>query len=356
MNFNQLNIDLKFQIENRFIGNSEPCFIIAEAGVNHNGDIKLAKKLIETANESGADAIKFQTFFPEEGITKDAPLAKYQSLKTPFRNQLDMIKRLQLSENDFSELKDYAENLDLVFLSTPFDMKSIELLNNLKISAFKISSGDITNKQLLEKAAEYNKPIILSTGMSDIDEIQDAINWITNKGCKSYSLMQCTSNYPTEIHDCNLLAIRTLSEKFNVPIGFSDHTTDSVAAILAIGLGASYIEKHITLDHKMSGPDHHMSLEPKELKIFVNYVRKAQEALGDGIKKCLPCEEDVKKVARKSVVTLRNIHKDEIIEKNDLGVKRPGMGLPPKNLDNLIGKKAKRNILAETLIEKNDFY
>jgi len=346
----------KFQIGKKIISENKPIFIIAEVGVNHNGDVKIAKKLIKLAKKSGVNAIKFQTFFPEEGISKHAPLAEYQSKSTSVKTQLEMVNKLQLTQKNFLDLKNYAEKLNLIFLSTPFDVKSVKLLNDLKTLAYKISSGDITNKLLLEKVAECKKPMIISTGMSNMREIQEAIKWITNKGCKSFSIMQCTSNYPTKIEDCNLLAIKNMKEKFDVQVGFSDHTKNSIASILAMGLGISFIEKHITLDHNMEGPDHKMSLDPKELKNFVNDIRDAETALGSGNKECLPCEIEVKKLVRKSIVVLRDVKKDEILSNNDLGLKRPGIGMEPKNLHKLIGRKVRRDISADELIDKKDLY
>ena len=259
---------------------------------------------------------------------------------------------------NLNKIKKYAEKAGLFFLSTPFDFKSAELLNDLGIEAFKISSAEINNKPFLEKIAAYHKPIILSTGTSDLDEIKEAVTWITQKGCENFSLLQCTSSYPTEISDCNLLTIPLLNDEFKVPIGFSDHTIDSLAAIVSVGLGAKIIEKHITLDRNMDGPDHALSLPPDELKLFVQNIRKAEKTLGNGIKKCLPCELDVKKVARKSIVAIKPIQKGKKLELVDIGIKRPGMGIEPKFLDKLIGRRVSRDlnfdeILTWDELEKN---
>lgn len=326
-------------------------FIIAEAGVNHNGDIEIAKKLVDIAKRGGADCIKFQTFFTEEGISAEASLANYQIDDNLIKNQIQLVKKLELSSDSFAKLKNYAENVGLIFLSTPFDLKSVELLEKLNVQAYKISSGDLTNKPLLLRISETKKPLILSTGMANLDEIKEAIGWLTEKGCKFISLMQCTSCYPTKVQDANLLAIKTLKDNFDLPVGFSDHTIGSLSSIMAIALKASFIEKHITPDHTMNGPDHSISMEPDEFQKFVKEIRNAELALGIGKKVCLPCEEEIKQVGRKSLVTLREISAGSILQAKDVGVKRPGTGISPKDLEKIIGKKVNRDLQKDTVIQ-----
>jgi N,N'-diacetyllegionaminate synthase len=343
-----------FLISEKRIGNTNPIVIIAEIGVNHNGDVNIAKKLIDVAFEANADAVKFQTFFTEDHISKEAPTAEYQNKSSSVKTQIELVKKLELKKDDFKNLKEYAEDKGLIFLSTPFDFKSIDLLMDLGISSFKISSGDLTNKPLLKKIAQTGKSVILSTGMANLSEIKDAVKWLVDNGCKTYSLMQCTSSYPTEIKDANLLTIKSLQESFDVPIGFSDHTVNSMASIISVGLGVKFIEKHITLDHTLSGPDHSMSMEPDEFKEFVQNIKNAQEALGNAVKETLPCEENVKKLARKSIVALTNISQGTLLTYQNIGIKRPGTGIPPKSIEDIIGKKATHDIIEDSLLTWDD--
>lgn len=344
----------KIKIADRKIGENEPIFIIAEIGVNHNGDIRIAKKLVDVAKEANVDCVKFQTFFTEDVIAEGAPLADYQKKSSSAKTQRELVKKLELSMPSFEEIKNYAEKSGLIFLSTPFDFRSVDLLNKLDVDGFKVSSGDLNNKPFLEKIASSHKPIILSTGMANLQEIQESVDWIVKGGCTSYSLLQCTSSYPTQIHDCNLATIPLLQKEFDVPIGFSDHTVDSIASIVSVGLGAKIIEKHITLDKKMEGPDHILSTEPHELKSFVANIRNAEASLGNGIKTCLPCEVNVKTVARKSIVALHNILRGEQLKKDDVGIKRPGTGIEPKSLETILTKRVKRDLKIGEVIDWND--
>lgn len=336
------------------IGGNNPVFIIGEIGVNHNGEIEIAKKLIDSAKEAEVDCVKFQTFVSDDMISTQAPLAKYQETTSNAKTQHDLVKKLELSKEFFYELKKYAENVGLFFLSTPFDFKSVELLSDLGVEAFKISSGEINNRPFLEKIVSFHKPIILSTGTSDLNEIRQAVTWISQKGCENFSLLQCTSSYPTEVSDCNLLTIPLLFDEFGVPIGFSDHTKDSLSAIVSVGLGAKIIEKHITLDRKMEGPDHSTSLPPDELKMFVQNIRDAEKALGNGIKSCLPCEMDVRMAARKSIVAIKPILKGKKIELKDIGIKRPGTGIEPKFYYELVGKRVSRDMKFDEILTWED--
>ena len=265
---------MKLKIGDKLIGEEEPCFIIAEAGVNHNGSVELAKKLIDAAKDAGADAVKFQTFKAESVVVKDAQKAEYQKETTGEGSQYEMIKKLELTEEDFRELADYAKEKDIMFLSSPFDKESVDLLNELDVPAFKVGSGEITNLPLLRYIAKKEKPIILSTGMSTLGEIEEALDVIRSEGVEDIILLHCVSNYPARIEDVNLRALGTLKQAFKLPVGFSDHTLGITAPIAAVALGACVIEKHFTLDRNLPGPDHKASLEPEELKEMAKAIRE----------------------------------------------------------------------------------
>jgi len=341
---------MKVKINDKLIGEEEPCFIVAEAGVNHNGSVELAKKLIDAAKDAGADAVKFQTFKAESVVVKDAQKAEYQKETTGEGSQYEMIKKLELTEEDFRELADYAEKKDIMFLSSPFDKESVDLLNELDVPAFKVGSGEITNFSLLKHIAKKGKPIILSTGMSTLGEIEEALDVIRSEGVEDIILLHCVSNYPARIEDVNLRAMGTLKQAFKLPVGFSDHTLGITAPIAAVALGACVIEKHFTLDRNLPGPDHKASLEPDELKEIVKDIREVEKALGNGIKKPTKEEEEVKKVARKSIVAKVDISKGAIITEEMLDVKRPGTGIEPKYLKFIIGRKTKEDIKKDDVI------
>ncbi len=341
----------KVKIGDRFIGEDEPAFIIAEAGVNHNGDIKLAKKLIDAASDAGADAVKFQTWVTEEIITREVPKPKYQ-LRTTGReeSQYDMLKKLELSWDDHLILKDYANDRGILFSSTPGEEKSTDLLESLGVKFFKIGSDDLTNHPLLEYVAGKGKPMIVSTGMGNLGEIEEAMDTICSAGNEEVILLHCTFEYPPMFKDLNLKAIKTMQRAFQIPVGYSDHTTDFVAALAAVSLGASVIEKHITLDKTLPGPDHAASLEPDEFNKLVKSIRNCEEALGSCIKKPSISELENMKIARKSIVANEEIREGSVIEKHMVGIKRPGTGLPPKNLPIVIGRRAKTRIKKDELI------
>jgi len=341
---------MKLKIGDKLIGEEEPCFIIAEAGVNHNGSVELAKKLIDAAKDAGADAVKFQTFKAENVVVKDAQKAEYQKETTGEGSQYEMIKKLELTEEGFRELADYAEKKDIMFLSSPFDKESVDLLYELDVPAFKVGSGEITNFPLLRYIAKKRKPIILSTGMSTLGEIEEALDVIRSEGVEDIILLHCVSNYPARIEDVNLRAIETLKQAFKLPVGFSDHTLGIIVPIAAVALGACVIEKHFTLDRNLPGPDHRASLEPDELKEMVKAIREVEKALGNGIKKPTKEEEKIKKVARKSIVAKVDISKGAIITEDMLDVKRPGTGIEPKYLKFIIGRKAKEDIKKDDVI------
>lgn len=346
---------MKIKINDRIVGDREPCFIIAEAGVNHNGDVELAKKLIDVAEEAKVDAIKFQTFKTENVVTKDAPKAYYQIKNTGSnKSQYEMLKELELKEEDFKELYRYARKKGIIFLSTPFDFESADFLDELGIPAFKISSTDLTNLPFLEYVAEKGKPVILSTGMGTLGEIEEAIDTIKNTGNNEIVLLHCITNYPADFESLNLRAIQTLREAFKLPVGFSDHSLGIYAPIVAVALGAVAIEKHFTLDKNLPGPDHKASLDTRELKEMVKWIRSIEKSLGDGIKRPTPEEEEIKKVARRSIVAKVNIPKGTVITEEMITFKRPGIGLSPKYYKEIIGRRARRDINIDEMIYWSD--
>ncbi|ABR56006.1 N-acetylneuraminate synthase [Methanococcus aeolicus Nankai-3] len=344
----------KIKIENKYIGENEPVFIIAEAGVNHNGDIELAKKLIDIASECGADAVKFQTFKAEKVVSKRAPKAEYQTKNTGTdESQYEMIKELELTEDDFYELYKYSKNKNIMFLSTPFDFESADYLDEL-MPLFKISSTDLNNLPFLEYIAKKKKPIILSTGMGTLGEIDEAINIIKKANNNDIILLHCVTNYPASFESLNLRVIRTLKEAFKLPVGFSDHSLGIYAPISAVSLGATVIEKHFTLDKNLPGPDHKASLSPEELKEMVSAIRSIEKALGNGIKRPTSEEEKIKKVARRSLVANVDIPKGATIKKEMIVIKRPGTGIEPKYLNEIMGKKVKRDIKIDEILKLGD--
>lgn len=326
--------------------------IIAEAGVNHNGDMNLAKRLIEEAKRAGADIVKFQTFVPEREVSKYAQKADYQKETTGGAgSQLEMIKKLQLSEENFIELKEYCEKLSIQFLSTPSDLESLEFLKKMDMPFFKIPSNEITDLPYLLEIAKTNKPVILSTGMSTLEEIHQAIQVLSSNGSGEISLLHCTTEYPAPLEEVNLRAMNHLKEAFHCKVGYSDHTLGIHVPIAAVALGADIIEKHFTLDSGMEGPDHRASLEPEQLKQMVEAIRKTEIALGDGIKKVMPSEERNIVVARKSIVADRTIKKGEIFTEENLTTKRPGNGISPMKWAEILGQKAKRDFQEDEMIE-----
>jgi N,N'-diacetyllegionaminate synthase len=326
-------------------------YIIAEAGVNHNGDINIAYNMIDAAKECGVDCIKFQTFKTENLVTKTAKKAEYQVENTHNNDtQFEMLKKLELSFEDFRKLKLYCDKVGIEFMSTPFDIDSVDLLEKIGMKTYKISSGDITNKPLLEFVASKNKPVILSTGMCTIDEVQEAVKWIEDKGNKQLTLLHCTSNYPTPYSEVNMNAMITLDKAFTYPTGYSDHTNGIIIPIMAVSMGAKVIEKHFTLDKTMEGPDHKASLDVRELKELVDAIRNIEKAKGTGEKVPVKSEISTRDVARKSIIVTRDLKSGSVLSELDLGIKRPGTGLAPKYLSDLIGKKLIKNLSSEDLI------
>ena len=338
-------------IAGRKVGNGQPCFVIAEAGVNHNGDIELAKKLIDVAKEVGADAVKFQTFKAEDVVTRGAEKAEYQKETTGEKeSQFEMIKKLELSERDLGALLFYAKEKDIIFLSSPFDKRSVDLLDELGVPAFKVGSGEITNLPLLRHIARKKKPILLSTGMSTLGEIAEALEVMLQEGAGEILLLHCVSCYPAKVEEMNLRAMETLRQAFKLPVGLSDHTLGISIPVAVVALGVCVIEKHFTLDKNLHGPDHRASLEPEELKQMVKAIRDIERAMGDVIKRPTKGEEEIKKVARRSIVAKVDIPEGAIIAEDMLDVKRPGTGIEPRYLERIVGKRAKRCIKGGELI------
>ena len=327
--------------------------IIAEAGVNHNGSIQLAKKLIDKAVFSGADAVKFQTFKAKNVVSKNAPKADYQKQTTNLReSQFDMIKRLELDDRAHQELIAYCKEVKIMFLSTPFDLDSVDLLNELGLQIFKIPSGEITNLPYLRRIGSLNKKVILSTGMSDLKEIGEAIKILTNTGTlkENITVLHANTMYPTPMEDVNLRAMQTIQNKFDVAVGYSDHTLGIEVDIAAVAMGATIIEKHFTIDKTMDGPDHKSSIDPEELNAMVSSIRNIEKALGSSIKKPSKSEKPNIIMARKSIVASKSIKKGELFTENNLTTKRPGTGLSPMEWDSIIGKVAKRDYQIDDLL------
>jgi len=328
-------------------------FIIAEAGVNHNGSLDLAYKLIDVAKDAGADAVKFQTFIPEKTISKFADKANYQKETTDKNeSQLKMIKKLALSFEDHKKLLEYCKNKNIKFLSSPFDLDSIDFLSELGLDTFKIPSGEIINLPYLKKIGSLNKKLIISTGMANLGEVESAIDILVKSGTKraNITILHCTTNYPCPYKEVNLKAMLTLKEAFKLPVGYSDHTLGIEVPIAAVALGAKIIEKHFTLDKKLPGPDHKASLEPAELKKMIKAIRNIEIALGDGIKKPNISEIEIMKVVRKSIVASKSIKKGEVFTKTNITVKRPGIGISPMRWDEVIGERANRDFKDDELI------
>lgn len=338
------------KIGKRIINSKSPCFIIAEAGVNHNGRVALAKKLVDVAKAAGADAVKFQTFLAKNLAIKDSSMADYQKKNIGIQeSQFSMLRKLELRDEDFISIKKYCDRKKIIFLSTPHSEDAVDFLFPL-VPAYKVGSGDITNLPLLRKIAGKKKPIILSTGMSTLTEIKEAVKAIKKQGNNKIILLHCTTNYPCPLEEVNLRAMPAIEKKIDCLVGYSDHTLGDLVPVMAIAMGARVIEKHFTLDKNLPGPDHKASLEPKELKNMVERIRDAEKALGQNDKKPTKSEEKTKKVARKSIVANVDIPKGTKIAKNMLIMKRPGTGIAPGLARRVIGKRAKIDIAKDTLI------
>jgi N-acetylneuraminate synthase len=328
-------------------------YIIAEAGVNHNGDIKIAKRLIDVARHAGVDAVKFQSFKTDISVSPAAEKSEYQKKGTlKDESFYEMMKRLELGLNEHVELINYAQKKGITFLSTPSDKESVDLLEKLRVPIFKISSGNINNLPLLEHVARKGKPIILSTGRSTMKEVEEAVNTIFKSGNKEISLLHCVSVYPASFEDLNLRAINTLKKAFGLPVGFSDHTLGIEASVAAVALGAQIIEKHFTLSRTLPGPDHRSSLETAELKSLVTAIRHIESALGDGRKRPARAELTGRRNVRRGLVASVFIPRGTKIKEEMIAIKRPAEGVEPKYLNRIIGKKTTRDIKKETPIKK----
>jgi N,N'-diacetyllegionaminate synthase len=339
-------------IGERIVGQGSPCFIIAEAGVNHNGDLMLAKRLVDAAADAGADAVKFQTFKADRVVSTHAAKARYQKQTTGSEeSQLEMVRRLELPADAFRELRDHSDQRGLVFLSTPFDDESADLLQQLGVPAFKIPSGEVVNHPFLERIARMGKPMIVSTGMCYLSEVDEAVRVIRRAGNESLILLHCVSNYPADPEDVNLRAMQTMKTAFGLPVGYSDHTLGVEILLAAVAMGACVIEKHFTLDRTLPGPDHRASLEPTELTTLVRGIRKVESALGLGRKEPAASEADTAAVARRSLVAACDIPPGTVLGEQHIAIKRPGTGLPPFLRQYLIGRQTKDAIPADAMLK-----
>lgn len=326
--------------------------IIAEAGVNHNGSLELAKKMVDVAKEAGVDYVKFQTFKPEKLVSRFAEKAEYQKETTGNNeSQLEMLRKLTLTDDNFIELKKYCEAIEIGFISTPFDLESIDFLETFDMDFWKVPSGEITNLPYLEAIAKTGRDVIMSTGMCDIQEIKDAVSVLENNGTKNIKLLHCNTQYPTPFIDVNLLAMKSINEATGKIVGYSDHTLGIEVPVAAVAMGAEVIEKHFTLDKTMEGPDHRASLDPVELKAMVSSIRNIEMSIGEGIKIASTSETVNKVVARKSIVASRNISRGEKLTVDNLTTKRPGNGISPMKWYEVIGTKAVRDFKEDELIE-----
>ena len=340
-------------IADRAIGPENPCLIIAEAGVNHNGSLEMALQLVDAAAEAGADIVKFQTFKSEQVVSPRAPKAEYQVQNTgSIESQLDMIKKLELPDDAFRTIQSRCRDKGILFLSTPFDDSSADLLETMGVAAYKIPSGEITNDPFLTHVARKQKPLILSTGMSNLAEVAAAIEVIYATGNTQLIVLHCVSNYPATPASVNLRAMETLERRFAVPTGFSDHTEGISIPLAAVALGACVIEKHFTLDRSLPGPDHRASLEPAELAAMVKGIRQVQAALGNGVK--LPVAEELSTaaVARRSLVAAKDLQAGTVLASNMIAIRRPGTGLPPSELQSMLGRKLKEDVAAGSLFTR----
>jgi N,N'-diacetyllegionaminate synthase len=340
----------EFRVGDRRIGDGSPAFVIAEAGVNHNGDLGLALRLIDAAADAGADAVKFQTFRTDALVTSDAPKAGYQAETTGDGGQRAMLARLELTADAHVDLRDRSHAHGLVFFSAPFDEASADLLERVGVPVFKVPSGEITNVPLLRHVAAKGRPIILSTGMSTIDEVDRAVETVRAAGDPPLALLHCVSAYPAPAAETNLRAIDALRTRFGCPVGLSDHTLGTAVAIAAVARGAVIIEKHLTLDKTLPGPDHRASLDPAEFCSLMRAIREVESALGDGNKRPMASEADTRRVARKSLVAARPIKAGERLTISDVAIKRPGTGLAPAELPRVLGRALRRDLAADDLI------
>ena len=326
-------------------------YIIAEAGVNHNGSFELACRLVDAAKAAGVDCIKFQTFKSQNLVSKKAQKADYQKDTTGEGSQIDMLRKLELSYDEFLKLKDYCDEKGICFLSTPFDFDSIEFLDSIDMPFWKIPSGEVTNYPYLAALAKTGKPAVMSTGMCTMEEIEAAVNVLRENGTEDIKLLHCNTEYPTPFEDVNLKAMQTMRGHFGLEVGYSDHTRGIEVPLAAVALGATVIEKHFTLDRDMEGPDHKASLEPDELEAMVKGIRNIEKALGSGVKEPSPSEKKNIAVARKSIVAKRAIARGETLTEENVTVKRPGSGISPMKWNEVLGTVAVRDFAEDEMIE-----
>ncbi len=338
------------------VGAGHPCFVIAEAGVNHNGSLDAALKLVDAAADAGACSVKFQTFEAIKLVTKHAQKADYQKQNTGNNDtQLEMLQQLELSHDQHRELVAHCQRRGILFLSTPFDEESADFLNDLGVCAFKIPSGEVTNLSFLRHVAQFGKPMIVSTGMCRLSEVETAVETLEAAGCQQFVLLHCVSNYPADPRDVNLKAMDTLAAAFQVPVGYSDHTLGLEASLAAVARGACVIEKHFTLDRTLPGPDHAASLEPHELKQLVSGMRIIEQCLsGTGRKAPVASEVSTAAVARRSLVAATDLPEGTILDETHIAVKRPGTGLPPSMRPHLLKRRLRRSVSAGSLLTLDD--
>ena len=345
-----------FEIAGHQIGQGQPCFFIAEAGVNHDGDVEKAKKLIDVAVNAKATAVKFQTFRADLLAAPNAPKAEYQTVTTSKQeSQTDMLRSLELSQQDYRDLKLYCESHNIIFLSSPFDESSVDLLDELDVPAYKIPSGEAINLPLLKHIGDKHKPIILSTGMSYLAEIKTAVETIYQTNNHDIALLHCTSNYPAMPADINLNAMDTLRRSLGLPVGFSDHTTGLEIPLAAVAMGACIVEKHFTLDRNLHGPDHRASLEPNELKTLIEGIRNIELSFGSGIKRPAASELNNREIIRKSVYLKNNKNAGDAINESDLISLRPSGGISPSEIQKIVGRQLTRPMTQGSILTWADF-
>ncbi|MEW5984348.1 MAG: N-acetylneuraminate synthase family protein [Acidobacteriota bacterium] len=343
---------VEVRVGDRLVGPGHPCVVIAEIGVNHNGSLATARALVAAAKSAGADYAKFQTFRADHLVTRGAAKAPYQRRQDGgTETQYDMLKRLELRRGDFAELKRFCGEQGIGFLSTPYGEEDAALLDELGVDAIKVPSALIVEPAFLRTLAAYGRPLILSTGMAALSDVRRAVETVCETGNTQIIVLQCTTDYPTAPEDANVRVVRTLAETLGVPVGFSDHTRSMAAAIAAVALGASVIEKHLTLDKRMEGPDHAASAEPQEFSALVGAVRETELALGRPDKQPTASEHTNARSMRRSIVTSRSISVGETVQPDMIAFKRPGTGIPPRNLPEVVGARARVEIPADALIE-----
>lgn len=343
----------KIKLGGRCIGEGEPCFIIAEAGSNHDGELEQAKQLIDIAMEAGADAVKFQTYSAEKLYSRKTPTMKYlkkDKLIKKDESVWDLIKKIEMPREWHKPLADYCKEKGIIFLSTPFDLQAVDELEEVGMAAYKIASFEIVHLPLLEYAAKKGKPMIISTGMANLSDIQDALDTIYAAENHQVIVLHCGINYPLAFKDVNLRAMITIREAFQVPVGYSDHTLGITVPIAAVTLGASVVEKHFTISRKLKGPDHLFALEPDELKAMIKGIREAEVSMGSPIKKHTKSEEEMYRLGRRSIIAATNIPKGTTIKRKMLGIKRPGYGISPKFVNIVVGRKTKVDIKEDDIV------